>query len=77
MHFVGLCYKTDVIISNINFGDLYSMSNLVLCHVVEWFSASKLGLNLYKTDVMRIITCSASHIGCNGNCKYKISWFTN
>jgi hypothetical protein len=57
------------------------MPNLVLCHMIKWFSASKLGIHLYKTDVMRIITSSALHsalqIGCKENCKYKISWFTN
>jgi len=45
--------------------------------MIKWFSASKLGLNLYKIDIKRFITNSAPHsalhIGCKENCKYKIS----
>ena len=77
VHFVGLHYTTDVIVSNKNSGDFCSMSNFVSCHMIKWFAASKLDINLYKTDVKRFITNSAPHsalhIGCKEKCKYRIS----
>jgi hypothetical protein len=33
---------TSFIISNRNFGDYCTMSNLVLFHMIEWFAANKL-----------------------------------
>ena len=37
------------------------MSNLVLSHMIKWFAASKLVLNLDKTNIMKVITKNSSH----------------
>ena len=39
---------TSIIISSKNFKDFYSLSNLVVPHMIEWFAANKLVLNLRK-----------------------------
>jgi hypothetical protein len=49
---------TSVLISNRNFEDFCSVSNLVPSHMIKWFAASTLVLNLYKTS---IITRNSSH----------------
>ena len=52
---------TSVIISNRNFEDLCSASNLVLSHMIKWFAANKLVPNLDKTNIMKYITKISSH----------------
>jgi hypothetical protein len=58
---------TSVIISNRNFEDFSTVSNLVVSHMIEWFTANKLVLNLDKTNTMKFIMnnspCCALHIG--------------
>ena len=39
-------HDTSVIITNRNFKDFSSVSNLVLSHMIEWFEVNKLVLNL-------------------------------
>jgi len=43
-------------ISNGNFIDFSTSTNLVLAHMIEWFSANKLVLNLEKTNIMKFVT---------------------
>ena len=52
---------TSVIISNRNFEDFCSVSNLVLSHMIKWFAANKIVLNLDKTNIMKYITKISSH----------------
>ena len=52
---------TSVIISNRNFEDFCSASNLVLSHMIKWFAVNKLVLNLDKTNIMKYITKISSH----------------
>ena len=47
---------TSVIISNINFIDFSTSANPVLAHMIEWFSANMLVLNLEKTNIMKFLT---------------------
>jgi len=47
---------TSVIISSRHFTDFCSLSNLFLCHIIKWFAANNLGLNLDKTNVLKFIT---------------------
>jgi hypothetical protein len=49
---------TSVIISNRNFEDFNTVSNLILSHMIEWFTANKL---LDKTDIMKFITNNSPH----------------
>ena len=57
MLFVG---DTGIIISRRNFRDFCSVSNLVLSHMIKWFAANNLVLNLDKINVMKFI---ALHFG--------------
>jgi len=43
---------TSVTISSRNFEDFSSMSNLVLSHMIKWFAANNLVLNLGKTNTV-------------------------
>jgi hypothetical protein len=52
---------TSVIISNRNFEDFSTVSNLVLSHMTEWFTANKLVLNLDKTNIMKFIMNNSLH----------------
>jgi hypothetical protein len=52
---------TSFLISSINFEDFYSVSDLVLFHIIKWFAANKLVLNLYKTNIMKFITRNSLH----------------
>jgi hypothetical protein len=52
---------TSVIITNGNFKDFSATSNLVLSHIIEWFAANKLILNLEKTNVMKFVTKNLPH----------------
>jgi hypothetical protein len=51
----------SVIISSQNFKDFCSVSNLFLSHMIKLFAATKLVLNLDKTNVMKLITNNLSH----------------
>ena len=57
----------NVISSSKNFEEFCSMARSVLFHVIKWFGANKLVLNLDKANIMKSITinlpCSALHIG--------------
>jgi hypothetical protein len=44
-----------VIISTKMFDEFCRISNMVLCHVIKWFSANRLSLNPDKTNLLRII----------------------
>jgi hypothetical protein len=46
----------SVIISNRNFKDFCMISNSVLSRMIERFAASKLVLNLEKTNIMKFVT---------------------
>ena len=46
---------TRVVTSNRNFEDFCSMSNLVLSHIIKWFTANSSVLNLDKTDITKLI----------------------
>jgi len=46
----------SVIISNENFIDFTTSANQVLEHMIEWFSANKVVLNLEKTNIMKFVT---------------------
>ena len=52
---------TSVIISSRHFTDFCSLSNLFLSHIIKWFAANNLGLNLDKTNVLKFITKNSSH----------------
>jgi hypothetical protein len=52
---------TSCIIPSRNFEDFCSMSNLVLSHMIKWFAANKLVLNIDKTNIMKFITKNSSH----------------
>jgi len=56
--FVG---DSSIIISRRNFKDFCSLSNLVLSHMIKWFAANNLVLNLDKMNVMKFITKNSSH----------------
>jgi hypothetical protein len=45
---------TSVIISNRSFEDFCSVSNVVLSHMIECFSANNLVVNLGKTNIMNL-----------------------
>jgi hypothetical protein len=47
---------TSVTISNRKFEDFCMISNSVLSHMIEWFAANKLVLNLEKTNIMKSVT---------------------
>jgi hypothetical protein len=57
------------------------VSDLVLSHIIEWFAANYLVLNLDKMNIMKFITKNSSHstlhIGykevCRRDSEYKIS----
>jgi hypothetical protein len=46
----------SVIISSKNVDDFCTISNTVLSHVTEWFTAIKLALNLEKTNIIQFKT---------------------
>jgi hypothetical protein len=52
---------TGVIISNGNFRDFSTTLNLVSSHMIEWFAANKLSLNLEKTNIMTFATKNMPH----------------
>jgi hypothetical protein len=35
--------------------------NLVLCHMIKWFAANNLVLNLDKTNIMKFVTKNSAH----------------
>ena len=47
---------TSVVISNSNFTEFSTTVNLVLAHIIEWFSANRLVLNLKKTNILKFVT---------------------
>jgi hypothetical protein len=47
---------TSVIISNRIFIEFSTTAKLVLAHMIEWFSAKELVLNLEKTNIMKSVT---------------------
>jgi hypothetical protein len=60
---------TNVIISNKNFDDFCTISNIVLSHISKWFTANRLALNLDKTNITFITNNSPQYalsIGYNG-----------
>ena len=44
-----------------NFEDFYSLSNLVVSHVIERFAVNNLVLNLDKMNIMKLITNNSLH----------------
>jgi len=72
-----ICWWPWCLISSRNFKDFCSVSNLVLSHVIKWFAAYHLVLNIDKTNLMKFMTNTLSrsilHIGSGFN----ISWFGN
>jgi len=51
---------TSVIISSRNFRDFCSESNLVPSHMIKWFAANNLVINLDKTNIMKFIKRNSS-----------------
>ena len=47
---------TSVRISNRSFVEFSTTANAVLAHIIKWFSANKLVLNLGKTNIMKFVT---------------------
>jgi hypothetical protein len=47
--------------SSRNFEDFCSLSNPVLPHIIEWFAANNLVLNLDKITVIKFITKNSSY----------------
>ena len=47
--------------SSRNFKDFCSLSNPVLPHIIKWFAANNLVLNLDKMSVIKFITKNSSH----------------
>jgi len=77
---------TSVLISSKNFEDFCSVLNLIVSHMIKWFAANKLVVNLDKANIVKFITKKSSHftlcIGCKRKAYgrdsiFKISWFTN
>jgi len=52
---------TSVIISSRNFHYFRLVSNLVLFHMIKWFAANNLVLNLGKMNIVKFITKNSSH----------------
>jgi len=52
---------TSVIISSRNFKDCSLVSNVVLSHVIKWFAANNLVMNLNKMNIMKFITKNSAH----------------
>jgi len=40
---------------------IFSVSNLVLSHVIKWFAAYHLVLNVDKTNILKFMTNDSSH----------------
>jgi len=53
---IKLVDDTSVVTSSRNFKDFSLESNLVLSHIIKWFAANNLVLNLDKTSIMKLIT---------------------
>ena len=53
--------NTCIIISRRNFKDFCSVSNLFLSHMIKWFAANNLVLNLVKINVKKFIAKNSSH----------------
>jgi hypothetical protein len=47
---------TSVLISTKNLDDFCTISNTVLSHISEWFTANKMALNLDKTNIIQFKT---------------------
>jgi hypothetical protein len=47
--------------SSRNFKDFCSVSNPFLPHIIEWFAANNLVLNLDKITIIKFITKNSSH----------------
>jgi hypothetical protein len=62
---------TSVVISSRNFKDFCSLLNLVLSHIIKWFSGNNLVLNSDKTNVMKFVTKNSSHSALHVGCKEK------
>ena len=50
-----------ILVSSRNFEDYCSVPNLVLSHVIKWFSGNNLVLNLDEMNMMKFITKSSSY----------------
>jgi hypothetical protein len=64
--------NSSVMITGRNLEDLCSVSNLVRSHVIKWFAANNLVINLDKIYIMKFITQNSSystvHIGYKEEC---------
>ena len=60
---------TGVKVSRRNFGDFFSVTILVLSHMIKWFAANTLVLNLDKTNIMKFIKKNSSHSTLHVGCK--------
>jgi hypothetical protein len=50
-----------VSISGRNFKDFFSVSNLDISHIIKWFAANNLVLNLDEMNVKKLITKNSSY----------------
>ena len=51
---------TSVIISEMR-RFLFSVKSSSICHIIKWFAANNLVLNLDKTNIMKFITKNSAH----------------
>jgi hypothetical protein len=52
---------TSVLISKENYDDFQQTSNLVLSHMIKWFEANQLVLNMDKTNMLKFKTSNVPH----------------
>jgi len=56
-----ICWWCQCHNSKRNFKNFCSLSNLVLYHMIKWFAANNLVINLYKMNIMKFITYSITY----------------
>jgi hypothetical protein len=63
---VGVLFQTEI-------SKIFSVSNLVLSHVIKWFAAYHLVLNVDKTNILKFMTIDLSHSMLHVGSGFKIS----
>ena len=61
----------NVIISSKNYKDFCLVSNLVLSHMIKWFAANNLVINVDHTNIMKFITKNSVHSTLHNGYKEK------
>lgn len=60
LELILIANNTSILITTRNFEDFFSVSNLVLSCMIEWFKANKLVLTLGKTNIIKPVTLNSS-----------------